>query len=236
MDDGNMIYLGDEIVKSVNNKSTYKDKKSQRKALQYFGLVFQNFNLFPHRNVLKNITAAPIKIQKRDKEEVDTLMNMLINFLRNFEKELGSDRDRIRIKVLGNRKGLSKELIEEIERVEKATETNTGITANIAINYGSRDELTEGIRTIAGMVSEGSIDIEDIDENCVSEALFTAGTPDPDLLIRTSGELRISNFLLWQLAYTEFYFADVLWPDFDKGELMKALSAFGKRKRRFGAS
>lgn len=173
---------------------------------------------------------------KREKSEVDTLMNMLIGFLKNFEQELGSDRDKIRIKVIGNRKGLSAELIEEIERVEKATEKNSDIVVNIAINYGSRDELTEGIKALAEKVSEGKLGVEDIDEDVVSGALFTKDTPDPDLLIRTSGELRISNFLLWQLAYTEFYFADVLWPDFDKRELEKAVEAFRNRKRRFGAS
>jgi len=173
---------------------------------------------------------------KREKSEVDTLMEMLITFLRNFEKELGADRDKVRIRVIGNRSILSDELVEEIERVEKATEANEKITVNIAINYGSRDELTEAVKSIAAKASAGELAAEDIDEETVTEALYTAGTPDPDLLIRTSGELRISNFLLWQLAYTEFYFADVLWPDFDKKELMKAIEAFGKRKRRFGAS
>ena len=163
-------------------------------------------------------------------------MNMLIGFLRNFEQELGADKDKIRICVIGNRKGLSKELVDEIERVEAATSKNDDIIVNIAINYGSRDELTEGIKKIAEKVVDGTVKIEEIDEDIISKALYTRNIPDPDLLIRTSGELRISNFLLWQLAYTEFYFADVLWPDFGKDELLKAFAAFGRRKRRFGAS
>ena len=173
---------------------------------------------------------------KRDKSEVDALMDMLINFLRNFEKELGENRDKISIRVIGNRKGLSEELLNEIRRVETATAANTDIIVNIAINYGGRDEIVEGIRNIAERAASGNLKSADIDEACVSDALYTAGTPDPDLLIRTSGELRISNFLLWQMAYTEFYFADVLWPDFDRRELDKAVRAYGGRKRRYGAS
>lgn len=173
---------------------------------------------------------------KREKTEVDALMEMLISFLRNFEKELGEDRDKVRIRVIGNRSILSDDLKAEIERVEKATEKNEKIIVNIAINYGSRDELAEGVKKLVAKVASGELSSEEIDEAAVSDSLYTAGIPDPDLLIRTSGELRISNFLLWQLAYTELYFADVLWPDFDKKELMKAIEAFGKRKRRFGAS
>ncbi len=173
---------------------------------------------------------------KREKAEVDALMDMLIGFLRNFEQELGENRDKIKIRVIGNRSGLSKELNEEINRVERATADNDTIIVNIAINYGSRDELVCGIKKIASAAAEGKISIDDIDEATVSSSIYTADIPDPDLLIRTSGELRVSNFLLWQLAYSEFYFSDVLWPEFDKRELEKAITAFGGRKRRFGAS
>jgi undecaprenyl diphosphate synthase len=209
-------------------------KEGHRRGAECFKKTVKNCGVMGIKYV--TFYAFSTENWKREKSEVDTLMNMLISFLRNFEQELGNDRDKIRIKVIGNRKGLSAELIEEIERVEKATEKNSEIIVNIAINYGSRDELTEGIRHLADRVSKGEISANDIDETVISESLFTKNTPDPDLLIRTSGELRISNFLLWQIAYTEFYFADVLWPDFDKRELEKAVDAFRNRKRRFGAS
>lgn len=173
---------------------------------------------------------------KRDPEEVDALMQMLITFLRNFEKELGENKDKIRIRVIGSRNGLSAELLREIARVEEATAANTQIIVNIAINYGSREEIVSCVRSLAAESAAGTVLPESIDEKTVSERLYTAGVPDPDLLIRTSGELRVSNFLLWQLAYTEFYFADVFWPDFDRHELEKALRAFQGRKRRYGAS
>ena len=173
---------------------------------------------------------------KRDRAEVDALMQMLISFLKNFEKELGENKDKIKICVIGSKNGLSDELLQEIARVEAATAKNTQIVVNIAINYGAREELVSCMRSIASDAAAGKLLPETIDEDLISGRLYSAGVPDPDLLIRTSGELRISNFLLWQLAYTEFYFADVFWPDFDRHELEKALKAFQSRKRRYGAS
>ena len=173
---------------------------------------------------------------KRDDAEVETLMKLLLNFLVNSERELGKDKDKIRIKVIGDRSGLSEDLQREIARVEKETENNTAITANMAINYGGRDELKNSVREIAKKVKSGEINPEDITEETVEAHLYTAGTPDPDLLIRTSGEERISNYLLWQLAYTEFHFAKKNWPDFNEQDLEEAIKAYSNRHRRFGGA
>jgi len=173
---------------------------------------------------------------KREATEVETLMKLLLNFLVNSEKELGKDKDKIRIKVIGDRTRLSEDLQREIARVEKETENNTAITANMAINYGGRDELTNGVREIAEKVKNGELNPEEITEDTVESHLYTAGTPDPDLLIRTSGEERISNYLLWQLAYTEFYFTEKNWPDFNKHDLEEAIKAYSNRHRRFGGA
>lgn len=173
---------------------------------------------------------------KRDESEVKTLMNMLLNFLNNSNEELGKDKNKIRIKVVGDRSKLSDELNAGIDKIEDETKNNTDITVNIAINYGGRAELKDCMKKIAEDVRAGKLSPEDITEDTIDNNLCTTGTPDPDLLIRTSGELRISNYLLWQLAYTEFYFADVNWPDFDSGELDKAILAYNKRQRRYGGS
>lgn len=170
----------------------------------------------------------------RSKEEVDTLMEMLLSFLKNAEKELGGNN--VKIKVIGRRTELSEELKREILRVEKITLKNNNIIVNIAINYGGRDEILTGVRNIAEKVRRGEISPQSITEDDISASLYTKDIPEPDLLIRTSGESRISNFLLWQLAYTELYFADVLWPDFSKEHLKAAVQEYGKRNRRFGGA
>ena len=129
---------------------------------------------------------------------------------------------------------LSDDIIKSIENLEEKTKDNTGLTFTIAINYGGRDEITRSIKKIAGKIKTGELDVCDITEELVNDNLDTKGIPDPDLLIRTSGEQRLSNYLPWQLAYTEFYFTDVLWPDFDKEELIKAFEKYNKTDRRFG--
>lgn len=169
---------------------------------------------------------------KRPKEEVDILMELLLTYLRNAEEELGGEK--VRILVIGDRSSLPEEINLEIQRVTKATADNEGITLIIALNYGSRDEILQGIRRIAHQVADGTVKPEEICESTVESNLFTAGIPDPDLLIRTSGEQRISNFLLWQLAYTELWFTDAYWPDFNRNHLLEAINAYGKRHRRFG--
>ena len=125
-------------------------------------------------------------------------------------------------------------MIQKIEDLENSTKHNTGLNFTVALNYGSRDEMVRAMRKMAADVKEGKLEIEDITESKYTEYLDTAELPDPDLLIRTSGEQRLSNYLLWQLAYTEFYFTDVMWPDFDKEELAKAVDWYANRDRRFG--
>lgn len=169
---------------------------------------------------------------KRPEDEVNALMKLLRNYLKDCIER--SNKNNMRVRVIGEKSALSHDIRDSIEELEKVTEKNTGLNFTIAINYGSRDEITRAVRLIARKAASGEINPDTIDMNIISESLDTKGIPDPDLLIRTSGEERLSNFLLWQLAYTEFYFTDVLWPDFDKRELEKAIEKYNGRERRFG--
>ena len=140
----------------------------------------------------------------------------------------------IRIKVLGNIENLDNGLKTSIKKIVEKSKNNTGLTLNIAFNYGGRDEIVRAVRNISEEVKQGNINVEDIDEDLVSNNMYTKGEPEPDLLIRPGGELRVSNFLLWQLAYTEFLFIDKYWPDFTEEDLLNAISIFEKRNRKFG--
>ena len=168
----------------------------------------------------------------RDKKEVDALMGLMLNFLRNAEKEI--DGNNVVIRVIGDRSRLSDELKNEIIRVEKLTSVNTGIILNLAINYGGRMEITNAVKEIAKDVKNNKITVNQIDEELIDSYLYTKDCPAPDLFIRTSGEMRISNYLLWQMAYTELWFTDLLWPDFNVNELKKAIHDFQNRDRRLG--
>lgn len=169
---------------------------------------------------------------KRTKEEVGALMLLLQNYLDIFAKT--ADAENIKIKMLGNREGLSEGLLKKIDNTIEGTKNNTGLTLNIAFNYGGRDEIVNAVKNIASNVKDGNINIEDINENLISESLYTKDIPDPDLMIRTSGEIRTSGFLPWQLVYTEFYFANKLWPDFSTEDLDNAILEYSKRTRKFG--
>ena len=168
----------------------------------------------------------------RPKEEVDFLMKLLLGYLRDAENTLAGEN--VVIKAIGSRAELTEEIQEQIIKTEKFTENNTGIVMNIALNYGAREELTAAVRDIAESVKKGEMSPEDITENDITERLYTKGQPAPDLLIRTSGEIRLSNFMLWQLAYSEMYFTDKLWPDFNTKDLEDAIIEFQRRDRRFG--
>ena len=170
---------------------------------------------------------------KREKEEVDSLMALLENYLDAFSKE--ADTENIVIRVIGRRKELSQNLLDKIDNVVESTKNNTGIIFTIALNYGGRDEVVNAVRTIAQDIKENKILPENINEELVSNYLYTKGMPEPDLMIRTSGELRTSNFLPWQLVYSEFLFLDKLWPDFTEEDLEDAIQVFTKRNRKFGA-
>ncbi len=169
---------------------------------------------------------------KRSEEEVGALMILLQNYLNDFSKR--ADTENIKIKVLGDISVLSKGMQNSINKAIERTKENTGLTLNIAFNYGGRAEITYALKQIAEEIKNNNIKIEDINEELISNYLYTKGQPDPDLLIRTSGELRTSNFLPWQIAYTEFYFDDKYWPDFSEEDLLKAIENYKVRNRKFG--
>ncbi len=170
---------------------------------------------------------------KRSEEEVGALMLLLKNYLDDYGKR--ADTENIKVKVLGDISALSDGLQKSIRKCENRTKDNDGITFSIGINYGGRDELIHAIKSIANDVKEGNVKIEDINENLVSDNLYTAGIPDPDLVIRTSGELRMSNFLPWQIVYSEFLFLDKYWPDFSEEDIDNAIVVYQNRNRKFGA-
>ena len=168
----------------------------------------------------------------RPDSEVKALMNLLRTYMKTSLAKCA--RNNVRIRVIGDKSRLDKDLQDSIANLEKETASNTGIGFQIAINYGSRDEIVRAVQAAAQKVSSGELRPEDITEAAISDSLDTAGIPDPDLLIRTGGEQRISNFLLWQTAYSELYFCDAAWPDFNKNELEKAVDAYNNRERRYG--
>lgn len=169
---------------------------------------------------------------KRSKEEVAALMFLLNWYIDSWLKKANTEN--IRLKIIGDITVLSKTLQEKIAKAVEKTKNNTGLTLSIAFNYGGRAELVMVTKKIAEKVQKGKLKIEDITEETISENLYTAGEPDPDLLIRTSGELRTSNFLPWQITYSEFYFPQIHWPDFNEQELDKAIEIYGQRTRNFG--
>ncbi len=169
---------------------------------------------------------------KRPKDEVDALMKLLRNYLKTCLKT--AEKNRMCVRILGDKAGLDNDIRARIEELEKATKNNDGLHFQIALNYGGRDEIVRAVRKAAALAAQGGINGEEITEEVFGSLLDTGSLPDPDLLIRTCNEQRISNFLLWQLAYTEFYFTEVPWPDFSKDELIKAIEAYNKRDRRYG--
>ena len=170
---------------------------------------------------------------KRPREEVGFLMNLLQEYV---NRELHTlHKENVCIKVVGLMEGLEPHIQQELRRSIKLTSNNTGLILNVALNYGGRAELVRAARTLAEMVRDEKLEVADINEEVFANQLFTVGIPDPDLLIRTAGERRLSNFLLWQIAYTELWVTDVLWPDFTKDDLVQAIIDYQQRERRFGA-
>lgn len=168
----------------------------------------------------------------RPKDEVDALMGLLRSYMKTCLKTAA--KNNMCVRVIGEKSRLDEDIRNRIAQLEESTKNNTGLHFQIGINYGGRDEIIRAVRDIALKTMEEGLDVEQITEEMLSETLDTRGIPDPDLLIRTCNEQRISNFLLWQLAYTEFYFTPVAWPDFTKEELEKAVEAYNKRDRRYG--
>lgn len=169
---------------------------------------------------------------KRPEDEVKGLMNLLVVYLKSETKKLHANG--IKINILGDTSKLPQLAQNELKRSLDLTANNTKMTVHIALNYGSRDEILRAVKSISQDVKEGALTVEDITEEMIADKLYTSDVPDPDLLIRTSGELRLSNFLLWQLAYTEFIFPEMYWPEFNGDALEKAISDFRDRNRRFG--
>ena len=176
--------------------------------------------------------AFSVENWQRPRQEVTMLMKL---FGSAFEKKVKKLVNRnIRLRSIGTRNGVPKEVLKSIDKAFAATKDNTGLILNIAFNYGARQEILDAVKKVAEDVKKKKVDIDNIDEKMFSQYLYTAGLPDPDLLIRTSGEQRISNFLLWQLSYSELYFTDKLWPDFDEKEFELAIQEYQKRERRYG--
>ena len=193
-------------------------------------------NLSDYANALgvKHMTVYAFSTEnwKRSEEEVEASMDLLRAYLQTYIDKAG--RDNMRIDVIGDRQRLAPDIQEKIRRLETITKDQTGLFLHIALNYGGRDEILRAVKKIAQQVKNGDLAPIEIEEETISNVLDTAHVPDPDLLIRTSGEERISNFMLWQLAYSEFYFTDKLWPDFKNEDLDEAILQFQMRDRRFG--
>jgi undecaprenyl diphosphate synthase len=169
---------------------------------------------------------------KRPKSEVEFIMKLPSEFLNTYLPELKENN--VQVRTIGNFHELPEHTQNAVQTAIEETANNTGLILNFALNYGSRREMVDAIKQIAKLVEESTLDINDINEELIDQYLYTNQLKDPDLLIRTSGEVRLSNFLLWQCAYTEFYFTDVLWPDFDESEFEKSILVYQNRKRRFG--
>ncbi len=168
----------------------------------------------------------------RPQDEVDALMQLLRNYMKTCLKTAA--KNNMCVRVIGDKSRLADDIKASIAQLEEASKDNTGLHFQIALNYGSRDEMRRAVKSIAQKAVQGEVSVEEISEELIANELDTAGIPDPDLMIRTSGEQRISNYLLWQLAYAEFYFTPVPWPDFNKEELKKAIEVYQNRDRRYG--
>ncbi len=194
---------------------------------------FKDIARFANKIGLKYLTVYAFSTEnwKRPQDEVDNIMNILRDYLKdakNFKDE------NIKVKFIGNLEQLDNDIIELIRDAEESSAKATGLHLNIALNYGGRDEIVHAVRNIANSVKAGEIEITSIDEQTISDNLYTAGQPDPDFIIRPSGEFRISNFLIWQSSYSEFWYSNVLWPEFKPKHLIQAIEDYNKRNRRFG--
>ena len=185
---------------------------------------------------VRNLTVYAFSTENfnREESEVNFLMELIETAMREMADDPEVEKNHVRIQTLGDRDLLPEPLIDAIRYAEEKTKDYSDYTFSMAIAYGGRQEIVSAFRDIAQKVKDGEIDIDDIDENMVSQYLYTTGMPDPDLVLRTSGELRISNFLLWQMAYSELYFTDVYWPSFRYIDLLRAIRSYQQRARRFG--
>ena len=171
---------------------------------------------------------------KRSNEEVEELMSVILEKFRTLQTNPLIDKENVRIKVIGRRDGLSPEMLKEISKVESLTETHDSFLLNVAIGYGGRAEIVDAVKRIGSLIKKNSLSVEDINEDLLSNHLYTEGRPDPDLIIRTSGEERLSGFLIWQSAYSELYFSEAFWPAFRKIDFLRAIRVWQQRDRRYG--
>ena len=198
--------------------------------------TLENIVRYANKIGLEYITVYAFSTEnwKRAEDEVNALMMLLQSYLDEYSKR--ADSENIKVKILGDITVLSKGMQKSIINCMERTKNNTGITFNIALNYGGRDEIINAVKNIAQQVNDGNLEVEKINEEIISNNLYTKGQPEPDLLIRTSGELRLSNFLPWQLVYSELLFVDKNWPDFTESDLDDAIIEYQKRTRKFGAN
>ena len=224
------------IIMDGNRRWARKQGKNASYGHKEGAKTLEKIVRYANKIGLKYITVYAFSTEnwKRAEEEVSALMMLLQNYLDDYSKR--ADTENIRVKILGDITALSSGMQKSILRCMERTKENTGVTFNIAFNYGGRDEIVKAVKKIAEDVKEGKIDINNINEEMISNNLYTAGMPDPDLLIRTSGELRLSNFLPWQVVYSEFLFVDKNWPDFNEEDLDNAIIEYQKRTRKFGAN
>ena len=210
-----------------NGLSTKEGHKAGAKNLE-------NIARFCNKIGIKYLTVYAFSTEnwKRSKAEVSALMFILKANLDAMLRRM--DTENIKIRVIGEKENIPEDIQPRIDKLVEKTKNNTGLTLNIAFNYGGRAELVHATKVIAEKVKNGELSLEDINENTISENIYTAGEPDPDLMIRTSKELRTSNFLPWQLTYTEFYFPDKHWPEFSEEDLIEAIKVYQGRNRRFG--
>lgn len=208
------------LPSAVGHQKGVESLKNTMRSFNKFGIKYLTVYAFSTEN------------WNRKKEEVDFLMNLLAKTLTDELDEM--HKENVKIKFVGNIEKLNPKLIEILKNAENKTKNNTGVNLQIAFNYGARDEIVNAVKKIAQKALDGEIKIGEIDEKFVSENLYTAKIPDPDLLIRTGGEKRISNYLLWQIAYSEVYVTEKFWPEFDENALTEAILEFEKRNRRYG--
>ena len=198
--------------------------------------TIENIVRYANKIGLKYITVYAFSTEnwKRAEDEVNALMLLFQSYIDRYSKI--ADSENVKVQFLGDLTAFSPKMQKGIQNCIERTKNNTGITFNIAINYGGRDEILHAVKTIAKHIQEGDFGVEDISEHMISDNLYTKGMPDPDLMIRTSGEMRTSNFLPWQLVYSEFLFIDKYWPDFTEEDLDNAIIEYQKRTRKFGAN
>lgn len=199
--------------------------------------VFRNIAKYCSDLGIKHVTFYAFSTEnwKRSKTEVTAIMNLFRKYLDEMQRRAEENEEAgYNIRFIGSREGMPKDIVKLMNTVEERSKDKSNTYVNLAVNYGGRAEIVESVKTIAERVKNGTLKIEDITEDTVSAGIYTAGQPDPDLIIRPSGEYRLSNFLLWQSAYAEIYVDDVLWPDYKPEDLDRALEAYAKRNRRFG--